>query len=358
MKNKALAWLAGATALMALAAGVVSWQGTPPSIEAGIGEKLLPPLAQQVNDVHTVTIARKGGAFTLARDGERWVAREKNDYPVNFDKVRRLLVDLTELRTLEAKTTVASSYGALEVEDLAAADAKSTLVTLGDAQGRSLASLYVGKQRFGRGGPEGDGVYVRKAIEAQSWLAKPKISVDRDIVQWLDRALIDVSQERIRSIAIAQPDGGRLVISRAKPEDKDFAIESLPEGRKARPAYDINAVAAAFAGVDLDDVRPVGEIKFADGAPQVEAMTFDGLTVRVDLAEEAGKTWARLTASFSQPAEAITPAPDSKPKVAAEVEKEAAQISQRLSAWAYVLPAWKTEQFKKKLDDLLEAKAS
>ena len=360
MKGKYLTALAAVTAAIAIAATIATRTQAPPGPDAGIGEAIYPGLAGRLNAVEKFTVARKDGNFTLARKVETWTAVEKSDYPADFEKIRRTMLEIAELRILEAKTSSPANYAALEVEDLTAADAKSTRVILEDGKGEAVVDLFVGKARFSRGGAEGDGVYIRKAGEAQSWLAKGRLTVDRDVVQWLDRKLVDVVEGRVRQVTVMHADGKKLVVKRDKPSDKDFVIDNAPADRKVKAQFDINNIAGAFAGVELDEVRKAGEFSFAAGGPYAEAVTFDGLSVRADIAEKDGKTWVRLMARAEPPAE-LPQADDAaakKLKSADDVRKEAESINAKFGGWIYMLPNWKIDPMRKKLDDLLESKPS
>src|SRR4030095_9522845 len=191
MNSKILIILAALTAVAGVAAIGVSMRGPATDQVSAGGEKLFPPLAAKVNDVRSLTIARKDGAVTLTKTDQDWTLADKANYPADFGTVRKLLVYLAELRTLEAKTKTPALYASLEVEDLATPDAKSTQVTLKDASGGAVVDLLVGKQRYGRSGSAGDGVYVRKMGDAQAWQARGRITLERDALAWLDRAIAD-----------------------------------------------------------------------------------------------------------------------------------------------------------------------
>ena len=264
---------------------------------------------------------------------------------------------LGELRALEAKTTTAATYPELDVENVDTPNAKSVQVSLLDAGGGTVLSVIVGKSRFGRGGAFGDGVYVRRAGEAQAWLAQGRVTVDREVTAWLDRKIADVSRERVSAVTVKAP-GQALTVSRAKAEDKDFALKDVPADRKAKAAYDINAVGGAFEGIELDDVRPAADIKFTASSPATELVTFDGLRITASFAEQDGATWARFAAKAEPPATPIKTDGESKLKSAAEVKTEADAINARAGGWAYKLQTYKLETLRRKLEDLLEQKAS
>ena len=357
MKLKLLIGLA-VVALAAVGGAVaVSVRQNATAPQAQSGQRLFPELATRADDIQSIVIARKDGSFRIVRDGDRWVVPDKSKYPASTDAVRRLLVGLSELRALEAKTTNAATYPDLEVENVDSPNAKSAQVSLLDAGGGTVLSVIVGKSRFGRGGAFGDGVYVRKAGDTQAWLTQGRVTVDREITAWLDRKIADVPRERVSTVTVKAP-GQALTVLRAKADDKDFTLKDVPADRKAKAAYDINAVGGAFESLELDDVRPAAELKFNASSPATEAVTFDGLRITASFAEQDGATWARFAAKAEPPAAPVKADGEPKLKSAEDVKKEADAINARLGGWAYKLQTYKAETLRKKLEDLLEQKAS
>ncbi len=357
MKLKLLIGLA-VVALAAVGGAVaVSLSQKAAAPQAQSGQRLYPELAARADDIQSIVIARKDGSFRIVRDGDRWLVPDKAKYPASTDAVRRLLVGLSELRALEAKTTTAATYPELDVENVDSPNAKSVQVSLLDAGGGAVLSVIVGKSRFGRGGAFGDGVYVRKAGDAQAWLAQGRLTVDREIAAWMDRKIVDVPRERVSAVTVKAP-GQALTVSRAKADDKDFTLKDVPADRKAKAAYDINAVGGGFEGLELDDVRPAAEVKFTATSPATEAVTFDGLRITASFAEQDGATWARLAAKAEPPAALPKTEGESKLKSADDVRKEADTINARVGGWAYKLQTYKAETLRRKLEDLLEQKAS
>ncbi len=345
-QQRRLLLLASATALAIAGAAYVTLRGPGAPPESGIGQRLYPELGLRLDEVARVAIQRADSSFTLTRNEGEWRNPEKFDHPVAFERVRKLLLEIADLRTIETRTASPAQYAALEIEPVSAPDAKSTQVTLKDAGGAEIASLIVGKQRFGRGGPAGDGTYVRKAAEAQSWLVRGRLGVEREAVRWLERKPLEVGRERVREAVTVQADAKRLVVRRAQPGEPDFAIVDPPAERKTKPAYELNGLGGVLDGLEFDDVRPAAGVPFpASGAPpgaHAEISTFDGLIVRAELAQHEGATWVRFTAR------AATPAP------AEEIAKEALEINRRVAPWVYRLPDWRTDLLRRKLDDLLE----
>jgi len=359
MKTSHVVILAGVAVAAIGGAVAVSLSGSG-SNAPSTNERVFPALAGKLNDITSLTVARKDETVTVAKKGDAWVMPAKHDYPAAFDKVRRLLLDVADLRPLEQKTSSPSLFASLELEDLSAAEAKSTLVTMKDASGNTVLATYVGKLRFGKGAG-GDGTYVRREGSNETWLAKGRVQPDKGVVSWLDRGLIDVARERVATVLLVQADGSKVEAARVKATDKNFTLKSeVPKGKKVKSEWDVNNLAAPFERLELEDVRPVADILVAPGSPYGAVATFDGVVVRADLVEFEGQTWARLNARYEAPSAA--PSEDEikegKLKTAEEAQKEVEAFNAKVGSWVYRLPDWKTENLRKKVSDLVEDEKS
>ena len=165
MQHKTILILAVAT----LGVGGIAWwklgsDSAAVSSQATTG-KLFPELEKQVNDVHTILIERAAGSITLQRAVGGWGVTEKKGYPVDMESVRKSLIALAQMTTVEAKTSDPERYSKLGVEDITAAGAASMQVTLKDAGGKEVAKLILGKEQEGKGGMPSGNVYVRRPGE-------------------------------------------------------------------------------------------------------------------------------------------------------------------------------------------------
>jgi len=355
MKTNHLIALAVAAVIAVGGAVAVSLRSSPDS-DTQKSEKLFPSLAAQINDVSSVVVARKDETVTLVKKDSGWTVAEKYSYPASFEKVRKLLVDLSELQPLEKKTSTASLYPELQLEDLSQPDAKSVLLTIKGANGQDILATYVGKERLARGGTGNDAVYIRKAGDSQTWLAKGRLALDKGAISWLDRLLVDVPRERVQQAVVTQPDGATVTVSKAKPADKDFTLALVPKGKKAKAEYEINQVAAPLEHLEFDDVRPAADVPAPTKSGTADITTFDGLVVHVDLLPKDDQTWIRVSAKYAAPTAA--PSEDdvkaAKLKTADEVQKEAAALNAKGQDWVYKIPDWKLDNLRKKTADLVE----
>lgn len=356
MNRRSLMALGGATAVAVLAAvaGTNLRPGDAP--QAVTGERLFPNLAARAGDVASMVIQRGATTITLQKSEDRWVAVERGNHPALFDRVRETIFDIAQLRTLEPRSANPEMYAAMQVEDPAGENAQSVLVRLRDAQGGDIAALIVGRSRTGRGADD-DTVFVRRASEAQAWLARGKLSISRDIATWLERGVLDIAAERVQRVALIQPDGARVVVERANRETQDFTLQDIPAERRAKAGFEINQVGRAFDRLELDDVRRAAAMAFVPDGARAELETFDGLIVSAEFARFEDATWVRFIARArpapdgAQPAAPAQPASGEQPR---DIAAEVAAINARLGEWAYKLPAFRVESMTRSMEDLLE----
>ena len=338
MRKTTFMILVAVTVAATAGAAYRSLHGGNEPVTARAGEIFLAELQRRANDAREVVLTRNSGTATLKQQGDRWIFVEKGNYPANGEQVRRVLVELAELRLVESKTRKPDLYPRLQVEDPTAKDGRSTLMTVKDGQGGTIADVVIGRRRIDRLGGGRDSLYVRRKDSDQAWLAAGNVDITGEFQRFLVRPLIDIKAERIAEVATIQPDGTRLVIRRDKVEDP-MAVIDLPEGKAVKEQDKVDKAASALAGIDLDDVRKRGEADIPDNAVKAEIRTFDGLLVTVATHETNYRAWARFT---------IAAAPDATDAA----KKEAEQLKARLEPYDFELLGYKTAPFTTKLVDL------
>ncbi len=358
----------------------------PASTEAGA--KVLPALSGSINSVTELHVVTAGGkeAVTLKRDERNWRVAERDGYPADSAKLRKLLIALGDLATIEEKTADPESYARLGVEDPAREGAASVRVDLVGLE--KPASLVVGKSAGG------DSSYVRVADATTSLQAKPMLSVERDPRQWLERAIVDVGQDRVQSVRISPANGKPYEIARENRHEANFAATNLPKGKSLSSPSAANHIAGALASLSLDDVHraPTADdaaaAEWTKGVDSADFTLFDGTTLRVTGRKDGDKHLIRVATTFDEerhrhfaeptpPAEtappigaAATTAPaavaaadaakttvatpaESPAETLAEARKAATTAGARVEGWVYEIPAYKYETLFQPLDDLL-----
>ena len=376
MNQKTLTGLAVA-ALVALVIAIAVNHSNRPRSENG-GEApaadLVPSLKDHVNDIDKVVItgAESKPVATMTRGPNGWSIAEKSGFSADTGKLREFLLKLADAKVLEQKTSSKDKYAMLGVEDVSDKDAKGVEVEIGGLQ--KPVKLIVGN------GNQHGGTFVRRAGEAESWLASGSLTVDKKTENWLRKDLTDIAATRISSIDITRPDGKTVHLAKSAESDANFTLADVPKGREAGTEYALNGPASTLGGLKFDDAVPSKDAPPAEKPLKARFVTFDGLTIDVVAWEKDGKDYAQLSASQDEkaasahvdaeivkaksddavkPADAkaetpaADPAKDRDAKLAA-LRKEADDLNARFKDWTFVLPPYKYAAINKAPDDFLK----
>jgi len=398
----------GIAAVLALVAAVAITASRKPVDETTqAAAYVLPELRDHLNEIKTVTLtgAEDKPLVTLERDGNGWTLKERHGYPAEVAKLREWLLKLADATLLEQKTANEQRYAELGVGDLRDKDAKGVLVTL-DGLGKPVR-LIVGNLNT-----RGDGTFVRRAEDKQSWLAKGNLSVGKNVADWLEKVLVDIPSTRVKEVVLRRPDGKMLRVSKQQSGDANFKVADVPKGREVASEFIANGLGSTLAALTLEDVFPATEEDPSAHRKVHKARyaTFDGLVVEIEAWRQGDKVYARLTGDLDKalaeayiqseqarekadfeakqkeraanneqktaevkavddqtgtakrdgpkteepPSLAISdPAKDRQQRLAA-LDKEAAGLKQRFAGWTFVLPLNKFSNIDKSLDDLLK----
>jgi hypothetical protein len=332
----------GAVTIVALVAAAMlhasSTQRAPGTVE---GRPLLPELRRQANALSGIELHKSGKTLTLVRKGEQWSIKERAGYPVESDKVRALLVQLTNAELAEPKTASKDRWPLLDLEDPAAAESKSSLVRLLDAGGKPIAELVIGKQRMNAFGTGRHGIYVRRPNETQTWLASGEPKLALEVKDWVDPAIFKADTEKLSRVTVAHAKEVPIVVEREGEVGKGgkFVLKTVPEGMKVKQTAGVEHIALSLGSVEFEDVRKLDATPVGDNVSTITAESSDGLTVTFHLRREGNENepWLSFTAAG-----------------AGEAKKAADAINAKATGWEFKIPKWKADQIGKRAVDIFE----
>jgi hypothetical protein len=349
----------GIAAIVAIVAGV--WlAGREGSGSSAGNTALYPGLKEQLNSVTAINIYKAGDArvVELKRQGDTSTVSERDNYPADEGKLRRLVIAIADAKVLEEKTSNAEAYATLGVEDTKGAGATSLRIELVGTP--KPVNLIVGKQGAGA-----RSTYVRRAGEKQSWLINTTIDTSATPEAWLRKDIVDVSADRVQSARVETKGAKPYTASKAARADTDFAVEGLPKGKSLSAPTAANSVAMALTSLSLVDARAASAFQSTPPVAHATFKTFDGLVVEADGWVQDQKHYVALRPSFDAAlAErfkvATAPAEEKKeekkdeaPKPAApNVEEDAKKLAAKVTGWVYEIPDYKYESLFKPLDQL------
>jgi len=383
MNAKTLSFLAFITLVVIITAVVL----TQPKTTTTPTEKtkFFPNLqTSALNEVTEINITTQDENITLMLSDEQWGLKEKHHYPVAVEKVHNLLFGLASLTILEAKTSNPALYSKIGVEAVTEEGAKSTLLTLKNAQGETVASVIIGNDRTAKIDSTRQEIYLRKPDEKQTWLTLGRLPVEKTVGDWLEEEIVDIDGDNVRQISITHPDGESLRIYKASPENKDYQIADLPDNASIKSPYTLRSLAGTLSHLNLDDSVPASDIEFADDATHRAVFsTFDGLEVTLLTTKIEEKYYAQLSAAFNPEMVWVEPpksdddeaaddeesAEDDAPEIVAEqdetddetddepevdIKQQAETLNAKFKGWVYELAAYKIDDLEKKRNDLIE----
>ena len=289
-----------ALALAAVVAALAVKTETGDTAIPGEGELVFPELLSRVDEVRRIRALSAGETFTLVHDGERWTMPERDGYRAVADKIHKLVVGAAALERREPKTSDPARYSRLGLDDPAEKGSGSIRFTLEDAAAETLADFIIGNREASRIDLSLSEFYLREPDQAQSWLVEGKLSVSRDPVEWLEREVLRIDEARVRAVRVRQTEGGRLEVSRSRPDDEDYVLEGVPPGHEVESQWRVNDIGRGLASLRFQDVRRETDATEREAGFSAELLTFDGLRVQARSWREDDGSWLRLRADFDE----------------------------------------------------------
>ncbi len=334
MTPKQFAVLA-ATAAVSLAAAIIIYGSRSnwavPSESAG---KMFPSLQGDAGKIARLSITQGDKTLVIEKSGDQWLMKSRDGYPAATDKVRALLVSLTEANLLEPKTQRPDRFALLEVDDPTAKTSNARLIKIEDASGATLAEIIAGKRRLGQEAAAGEGTYVRRPTENQSWLASTTITGGASLRDWATPRVFEVDGPKVARLTVEVQGEQPYDIKRT--EDGAHELEAVPAGKKIKYVNMIDNIVEASAFLDLESVRKASEVAGGE-AGTVSFQTTDGLKIKFKVRREKDAAWATIEASGE-----------------GDAKKQADEIQTRAKGWEFEIAPSKVETMLKKRDDLLE----
>ncbi len=301
------------------------------------GTPVLKALKAQVNDVTEVRVSKGDGSrATLRKQPAGWIVGER-EYPADTTKVRRLLIDLSSLQSIEAKTSDPEKYAQLGVEDVnkpTATGLRIEAVTPQQTHGIIIGNTSGAKSE-----------YVRAMDAKQSVLATPIIQANADPKQWLDTSLLDIPEARVKEVEVAPSGSPGYKVAREKKEQTDFTITGVPKGRELSSPSVANGYASALVLMTLTDVKKAPDgagatlATLASTPARVTFRTFDGLELQI-------------TGHLDGDHRLISIVPQSTAK---ETADEAQKLDARVKGWQFEIPNYKYDALFRPLEEMLKA---
>lgn len=324
--------LLGGSAVLVTGAALLLGPGQPTKTELGEAPLLFRDLAQRLQGAMRIEVKRHDQTLILQRQqGDVWVLPDQSNYPIRPEKLRELLVGLTELRLTEPRTANPELLAQLGLDDPQKPGSTASLLRVLDGSGAPIAELIIGRRRMRTQGNVPESVYLRRPNENQSWLAEGRLPIDADPQLWIDRDIANLPGDRVMRAEIAREGQPPLVLARADGgADGRLVVTSPAEHPPLEPTAE-DEVARAFEFLTFNAVRPDRDIPGQRLGRTVFTLT-DKLGITVEAWLDGDLIWAKFAASG---------------------DAEAERLNARWRGWAYQLGGWKAKAFMPRLEEML-----
>lgn len=340
MTPKQFAGLAAAAALSLLAAILVYGSRTDWASDAAGTGLLFPGLKADAEKVSRISVTQGDKTVAIEKAGDHWLIKSRDGYPASDEKVRALLIALSDATVIDAKTKNPERYSVLEVEEPDGKNASSRLIELEDASGKSLAKVIAGKVKPSPTGNRqaSGGTYVRRPGDPQSWLASTGIAGGTGLKDWANPRVFETATEKVKTLTVEIPGEAAYDIKRAA--DGTHELDAVPPGKKIKYVNMIDNIIEAASFLDLENVRKATGATGGD-AGTVKFETDDGLKIALKVRREKDGAWATIEAAGE-----------------GNAKKAADDIALKAKGWEFEILPSKADTMLKRRDDLLEDAAS
>jgi hypothetical protein len=306
-----------------------SWQ----SADQSIGGKLFPNLT--ISDVAQMTIDSATNKLTIGLNNDHWTVRERNDYPANFSQIRDLVKKLPDLKIVQHEDSGPSELPRFNLSPPGTGANSGELLELKDQNGKTLASLLLGKDHMnqpasGQGWPDGRYVIADSNNANVVVVSETFDNVTANPADWLDKTFFKISNPKSIAATFSAATNSWKLTRASETNDWELADARLGEKLDSSKVDDLTG---SFDSLSFNDVAPVTTPP-AD-ATIVTVDTFDG-TNYVAKIWPSGDDNDSLAISIDTPGKAAT--------------------ENQYSHWTYQVPSYSLESLLKPRSNLLESK--
>ena len=338
---------------------------------ARMGEKLLPKFP--LNETAQITV-RQESEMNLLKKGDRWVVRERGDYPANFSDISELLRKLWDLKvTQPVRVSAPSSLGRLGLATGKGSNSV-TVAEFKDASGKVLSMLALGKKhqrdsaadsQFG-GFADGRYVMVGNDLKSVALISDPLNNLEIKPENWLEKDFFKI--EKVRAISLVSTNATNSWKLTRESETNDWKLAQAAPTEQ----LDVNKVAGvanALANPSFVDVvpNPKPEETGMDKPVVATFETFDGFVYTIKVGRKSGDENYFMTMSVSgQFGKERNPGKDEKPEEKDRLDKEFKERTSKLEEklkrekeyekWTYTVAKWTIDPFLRDRAQLLVEK--
>lgn len=321
-RKRTITVLAGIAGLLALVSMFYQTGNAARQQGERAGASVFPRFERKIENAQIIRVTVADLQYTLKRvseDSADWVMLESGSYPVRADRLGELATGLTDLVWGDKRTTDPEKLDRISLGHPEAGGA-GALVDVLDGDGRSLASLIIGRRT--------DKLYGRFPDEDKSFRLVGDVPPLYTREAWLDLGVIDMQPEAVGAVRITQSNGLSMYIARP-PGSSARSFRPAPpyETDRLVSRLAISGPALAISRFAPLDVKPAAALETSIVGRHITT-THDGLEISVAAYREPEGFYVTLRAIE-----------------AGEGAVRAQSINDRSRGWAYRLTEFDWNDF-------------
>jgi hypothetical protein len=244
---------------------------------AVVGPRLVfPSLKEQLSALTTIKVTKSNGnSVSILKEQGRWVLQEKSGYEVDFAKLSRFLVNFSEQKIVEEKTSISSNHSRLGVAENDPGAGLSVVLMPGEY------SLLVGNDAPSQGS------FIRYEGDAQVYLTNKSVDAPADWLEWVDPVVINIEPVDVREVTITNR-FAQVLSAKKNKASGEFELLAIPIGRELKRTTIADSLTRLLVNVRMLDVEPYNPLIFHDAA-SARFVLFSGENIIVGTNIESGR---------------------------------------------------------------------
>jgi hypothetical protein len=170
---------------------------------------------------------------------------------VDFSKLSRFLVNFSEYRIVEEKTSIPLNHSRLGVARNGPGAGARVILMPGEY------SLLVGNEAPSQGS------FVRYPGDSQVYLTNKPVEASGDWLKWIDPVVINIEPANVREVKIATGPA-ELLLGNRKESSGEFELLGIPAGRELKHPTAADSLTRLLVNVRMVDVEPYDPLIFQD----------------------------------------------------------------------------------------------
>ena len=324
-----------ATSAIAAIAYIVLLSTDPNQENARQRNLLFPDLFNVLDKVDQIEFLKNDNKLIVKKIEGEWVVESADNYPAKVSTIKKFLLDLTEIRTIDIKTTDPSQHRNLAVNHIGEEGQNRFQITISIEQGKEIAKFII-KEKF----HSDNRTFIKKVGQKEVFETQGALYLSADKIQWLNADIIDLSSNAIKRINVNHLDENFTLV-RLDESSVQFKIDGLDNDLIEKSPTFTSAISAFLESLKFNDVKRKEIIQDSKKLVSIKFKTTDGQEIRVQDFETVSGTFTEF--SFAKDPSLETNSNFTNPDL--------------IQKFVFKLPKYKRRLLDRKLSDLTKRKS-